>query len=107
MGGGHRNNGVDSDGVLVEAALHNISLCFVWLVLTGFARRAFIVHVVLFWEYAQTRLFEALKGSLIVCHPVRRTLIQNMSTCALYSWCRLELWCSCLPSLACIAIRMP
>ena len=51
MGGGHKNNGVDSDGVLVEAALHNsLSLCFVWLVLAGFARRAFIVHVVFFLE---------------------------------------------------------
>ena len=46
MCGGHKNNGVDSDGVLVEATLHNsLSLCFVWLVLTGFARRPFIEHV--------------------------------------------------------------
>ena len=36
MYGGHKNHGVDSDGVLVEAALHSsLGLCFVWLILTG------------------------------------------------------------------------
>jgi len=49
MCGGHKNHGVDSDGVLVEAALHPQPM-FCLADIYRVARRAFIEHVVLYFE---------------------------------------------------------